>query len=365
MIKFVLVSANGAKDTGGVERMTRYWAELLDQKGEVAILNLDSAPWLRCLPNPICSLLYPLVFGFHIFLKRLRSHGKPLWIVSNGGQASFARVDIAISHGTVAGYLRSMKGVRTFRSYHLVKIFEYVAFNRARQIIAVSENARRELIQHYRVAPNKIHVINNCVDCATFKLWPRQPNPFILLFVGRLEAGKGLAFLSRLAQILDSRPGDDTQLTIVAPAPSNASLFASRRNVNLKLGVSFQNMPEYYANASLLIVPSLYEGFEMITLEALACGCPVAGRPVGAVGELAGRGFYGCRTFDFFGSTFEANHLQDLRSFSNTCDRSAVAAEARSEFSIDVYSRKVFEAIPDLAPPSECQLGSATTKGIE
>lgn len=329
--------------------MARYWTLLLGQKGEIALLSLDSTPWLRRLSEPIRSLLYPLAFGLCVFWKRVRGRRKNLRIVSNGGQAGLARVDIAISHGTVAGYIHSMRGVRAFRSYHLVKLFEYIAFNRARRIIAVSENARRELIRFYRVDPNKIHVVNNCVDCTTFTDRPQQPGPFVLLFAGRLEDGKGLAFLIRLAQILDSRHEDDVQLTLVTPNPSNAHLFANRRNVNLRVGASFQEMPETYARASLLIVPSFYEGFEMVTIEALACGCPVAGRAVGAVGELAARGFHGCRTFEFFGNSFEAEHLHVLLDFARSCDRSAIATAARAEFCIETYIRKVTEALPELS----------------
>jgi glycosyltransferase involved in cell wall biosynthesis len=351
--RFIFVSANGIKDEGGVERMAGYWVRLLSQKREVSILSLERAPWLRYLPGPLCSLLYPLVFGFSVFFERMMSSRSDLWIVTNGGQAGFARTDIAISHGTVAGYIHAMKGVRTFRSYHLIKLFEYAAFNRARRIIAVSENARQELIRFYRVDPSKINVINNCVDCTNFVVQPRRPGPFILLFVGRLEDGKGLAFLDRLGRALDARAGEDLQLTLVTPNRINTHLFAERRNVNLRIGVSFQEMPGTYAEASLLIIPSFYEGFEMVTLEALACGCPVAGRAVGAIGELAGRGFIGCRTFEFFEEGFRDEHLEALLHFAQSCERSAVAAAARSGFSIESYLQKVCEAIPDLAPSRE------------
>ena len=350
MTRYLIVSANGVKDEGGVERMAGYWARLLSQKREVAILSLDEVPWLRHLTGTIRSLLYPIVFGLRIFSESVRGHRYDLWIVSNGGQAGFARADLAISHGTVAGYIHAMKGVQTFRSYHIIKLFEYVAFNRARRVIAVSENARRELIQFYHVDPDKIHVINNCVDCTNFTERPRQPGPFVLLFVGRLEDGKGLAFLDRLARVLEVRTWDDVHLTLVTPNVTNSLMFAGRRNVNLRVGVSFQEMPRTYNDASLLIIPSLYEGFEMVTLEALACGCPVAGRAVGAIGELARRGFTGCRTFEFFGGAFVEEHLDVLLDFAQSCDRSAVAAATRSEFSIDGYIKKVCQALPELVP---------------
>ena len=58
--------------------------------------------------------------------------------------------------------------------------------------------------------------------------------------------------------------------------------------------VDQHNLPPYYNAADALVMPSHYESFGMVALEALACGCPVVATPVGAVDSLIRTAQAGC-----------------------------------------------------------------------
>lgn len=62
-------------------------------------------------------------------------------------------------------------------------------------------------------------------------------------------------------------------------------------------------MPEIFKKSRVLILPSYYEGYELVTIEALCCGCPVIGYNVGAIRELYAESFPG---------VFIANNKEDL-----------------------------------------------------
>jgi D-inositol-3-phosphate glycosyltransferase len=62
--------------------------------------------------------------------------------------------------------------------------------------------------------------------------------------------------------------------------------------------VDHEELPYFYTAADVLVVPSVYESFGMVALEALACGTPVVATRVGAMEELLGNGLNGCLTPD-------------------------------------------------------------------
>ncbi|GEM_PF-6159440 len=64
-------------------------------------------------------------------------------------------------------------------------------------------------------------------------------------------------------------------------------------NLSIKIGIPYAQMPDIYTACDVVYFPSRYEGFEMITLEALACGIPVVGSRVGAIGYLLDKKFPG------------------------------------------------------------------------
>lgn len=102
-----------------------------------------------------------------------------------------------------------------------------------------------------------------------------------LLFVGRLVSGKGVdTLLHAMPGILQRHP--EVRLTIVGKGPARAPLETLARQLAVDAYVTFVGavahdmLPAHYRRAALLVVPSREEGFGLVAVEALGCGCPVA-----------------------------------------------------------------------------------------
>jgi glycosyltransferase involved in cell wall biosynthesis len=171
------------------------------------------------------------------------------------------------------------------------------AAHTASAVIAVSECTRTDLIQRYRVPAERIRVVYNGVDHRRF-----QPvevdaeavaqrfgvrHPFILC-VGSLMPWRNAARLLRAAARLDfgllfvGRDiwGSDRTARLAAENGWDWACFAGY--------VADADLPALYAAATVFAYPSLYEGFGIPPLEAMACGTPVVASTAGALPEVLG-----------------------------------------------------------------------------
>lgn len=168
----------------------------------------------------------------------------------------------------------------------------------ASRILTVSEFSKSRLIHHLGVSPHKIGVIPNGSDHISriqpvedilkrLVLTPRR----YLLAVGSSHPAKNFAKLMSAFQSLDA-----DGMTLVVVGGKNSSVFASvhddspynARNVVYAGAVSDGDLISLYANALAFIFPSLYEGFGIPPLEAMACGCPVAASNAASIPEVCG-----------------------------------------------------------------------------
>jgi glycosyltransferase involved in cell wall biosynthesis len=163
-------------------------------------------------------------------------------------------------------------------------------------IITVSEHSRRSIIRRLGLPETKVTAIPNAVNLRHFR--PGDPTPVrskyglperYMLFVGALEPRKNLDRLllgwSRLTEF------QDVQLVIVGPqvgASLPASMTRLRRRVRYLGYVPDDDLPGLYAGAVFFILPSLFEGFGLTVLEAMACGTPVICSQAGALPEVVG-----------------------------------------------------------------------------
>ncbi len=174
---------------------------------------------------------------------------------------------------------------------------------RADHIIAVSEATRRDLIAHYGTPAEKITVV---YEAAAGHFQPQSPNRIeamrrkyslpdrTLITVGTIEPRKNLARLVEALSIL-RRDDPDLRLVVVGArgwltGSYDAALerFGQREAVIEPGWVSDEDLPAMVAGAAASVTPSLYEGFGLPVLEAMACGVPVACSATSSVGEIAG-----------------------------------------------------------------------------
>jgi glycosyltransferase involved in cell wall biosynthesis len=168
---------------------------------------------------------------------------------------------------------------------------------RARRVLVVSEFTAGELTRHARVRRDLIEVVPNGVDAAwqsTSLAKPRRPHR--LLFVGNLKAHKNLGRLLEAIERVRTETGRDVSLDVVGQTSgfragleqSTADRLRRTAWVRLHGKIDDEKLRALYAEAGALVFPSLYEGFGLPMLEAMAAGCPVAAARAGALPEIGG-----------------------------------------------------------------------------
>jgi glycosyltransferase involved in cell wall biosynthesis len=161
---------------------------------------------------------------------------------------------------------------------------------RARRLITVSEFSKRELIDVLDVAPEAVEVVPDGVDERFRPGADPAPagrahnlhGPYVLV-VGTLSGRKNLEALVPVQRAL-SREG----VELVVAGSERGYLPAPRLTLRRLGYVAESQLPGLYAGARAVVMPSLYEGFGLPCLEAMACGTPVVCSPFGALPEICG-----------------------------------------------------------------------------
>lgn len=183
----------------------------------------------------------------------------------------------------------------------------YGAIGRAVQeadaIIAVSQTTARDLVELVGAPPEKTHVVYEGVDPGLVPMDPADARcqvagrfgvngPYIL-FVGTLEPRKNLPTLLRaFAQLRRDFP---VRLVVAGGRGwlsdevfRTVHQLAVAERVDFIGPVAMDELRALYAGAEVLVLPSLYEGFGLPPLEAMACGTPVVVSGAGALPEVVG-----------------------------------------------------------------------------
>lgn len=184
------------------------------------------------------------------------------------------------------------------------------AIKQADKIIAVSEQTRNDLIQYFKAPPEKIRVIHEGVS-SDFLTLPSQddrqeflkkhnlPERFFL-FVGLIKPHKNLVRLIRVFKKLKSEKKVESDLVIVGKKDRKyARGYETLRNLGTGDGIHYlplidsrKELALLYASARSLIHPSLYEGFGLTCLEAMAVGAPVIVSKAASLPEVVGEAGY-------------------------------------------------------------------------
>ncbi len=181
--------------------------------------------------------------------------------------------------------------------------FYRLYIKRASAIISVSDNAAKDLIRFLNVDPGKVTTVHlaqapyfrKIDDCASLEAVRRKynlPKRFILN-VGLVYPGKNIPNLLRALKRV--REHEDIKLVIAGAGKrmyqdelKHIDKLGLRDQVFLTGYVSHQDLPGLYNLAEAVAFPSFYESFGLITLEAMACGCPVIVSRTGGAPEAAG-----------------------------------------------------------------------------
>lgn len=171
----------------------------------------------------------------------------------------------------------------------------------ADRIVVATSHERDLLAQCYGARPEDIDVVPCGVDLDVFQPLDKDAarrqlgladDERIILFVGRIEPLKGIDILiSAAAQLHEEADffhavivgGDARAKTRVRELKSLATSLGVEHHVSFVGPVDHERLPLYYSAADVCVVPSFYESFGLVAVEAMACGTPVVASRVGGL----------------------------------------------------------------------------------
>jgi glycosyltransferase involved in cell wall biosynthesis len=180
-----------------------------------------------------------------------------------------------------------------------------LAARRATGIITVSESAKRDIVRYYGIDPERVHVVYEAAapqfqrveDSETLAALRQRYGlaARFVLYVGTIEPRKNLPTLLHAFARCRDRYRLEHQLVFAGPygwlSRDLEELIARlklRDAIRLTGYIPFAELPALYSGAEMFVFPSIYEGFGLPVVEAMACGTPVVTGRADALVEIAG-----------------------------------------------------------------------------
>jgi glycosyltransferase involved in cell wall biosynthesis len=160
-------------------------------------------------------------------------------------------------------------------------------------IVTVSTNSAADIVRDYKVDPDVMRVVPIGVDTTTFRP-PRTPRvPGRIVAVSSSDSPiKGVKVL--LEAVAKLRTGHDVELVVVGKPNPDGPVARAVKDLGIAdvvrfvSGLSDDGLAELLASAEIAVVPSLYEGFSIPAVEAMACATPRVATSGGALPEVVG-----------------------------------------------------------------------------
>jgi len=158
------------------------------------------------------------------------------------------------------------------------------AATRAERVIVISEWVRGRVIERLGLVPDRVHAIHLGVDLERFQPDESITREPFLLYPARPWPHKNHARLFEAFAVLRARR-PELRLVLTGTGHDASSL---PPGVEARGDVPLDGRIDLYRRAALVVFPSLYEGFGLPPVEAMACACPVAASNAGSLPEVCG-----------------------------------------------------------------------------
>ena len=300
--------------SGGIRQVALNLGDGFSEAGyevDMLLLNRNEKNQLSHHINPIILGAKRTMFSPRSLIKYFRQN-RPDYIIALTEPCNFAAITacmlskypvpiIATVHNTLSLYISGSTNNRE-KLYGLLARWFYV---RADYVVAVSYGVEQDLIKNFNVDPNYVKTIYSPIqidtiieksnEALTSELMDHKQVP-IILTVGRLEPQKDFETLIRaFAHVLESR---QCKLWIVGDGSQKNQLIQLGKDLNIINDIVFigldSNPLKYMKQADVFVLSSIYEGFGIVLVEALACGCNIVSTncPSGPA-EILDNGLYG------------------------------------------------------------------------
>lgn len=154
---------------------------------------------------------------------------------------------------------------------------------KSRIVITISEHARQALVERLGLDPDRVVAIHLAVDHARFTPDDGPREPFLLYPANAWPHKNHQRLFEAFARVRAERP--ELRLVLTGAAHDRLQLPGG---VESRGHVSLDELVALYRRAAALVYPSLYEGFGIPCVEAMACGAPVAASDVASIPEVCG-----------------------------------------------------------------------------
>ena len=179
------------------------------------------------------------------------------------------------------------------RSYKFYKILDGFTYSRFSKIICVSKQVEFALLNWIPSNKGKTKVISNAVPIPKF-LNPCSVKTYDILFVGRLTKQKSVEILLKAIKILKNKYSKNLKIAIVGDGELKENL----NNLTVELGVNREvkflgvrkDVKELMVSSKIFVLPSRWEGFGLVIIEAMSNMLPVIATNVGGIPELIENG---------------------------------------------------------------------------
>ena len=179
--------------------------------------------------------------------------------------------------------------------WHSFLVMQKQVVGRLKHIVTVSECSRQDIAKDFGIHPEGINLVYNGIDTVLFAPdLDIERKPFRLMATASADQPlKGLRYLLEAFALLLPHYPQLELLLVSKPKPGGGTerlidKLDIRDRIIFVHGISTEEMVHYYAEASIAVVPSVYEGFGMPAGEAMACAVPIVSTDGGALPEVVG-----------------------------------------------------------------------------
>jgi len=238
---------------------------------------------------PVGSQVYGLVWERTLLPYLAQKHGVDVLYCPNGNAPPFP---LPVPVVMCIHDVNAQRGLSSAPHGLYRRLAVPPAARAADALVTVSEFSKREIVAEFGVDPSKVHVVYNGIDPLYLNDDPGEPTDLpdeYVLYVGAFNPRKNV---SRLVEAFSRLKGEtDLDHDLVLVGPGNKQIFENLKidetaDVRTPGYLSDRELKFAYRNADAFAYPSLYEGFGLPPLEAMACGTPVVASTAASLPEV-------------------------------------------------------------------------------